>query len=848
MAHAGSLGSLILAAFLFGPPSAAAPSPDTGPAPDTLRVATWRLLGPLPAGSREPLADPFWQFDLARLDPADAAPGGIDSVASFLAPGGWARWIPVEPTGDTISLSYEGTDWDGLTSSWGAGGVVSAGLLIGELNVPRAGGYRIEALGIGSFTIDGHRYVGNPYAMASPFVTPAVLEAGRHKIVLRVSGMGPREVTFRLIPVEAPLLVWGADPTLPDLIAGEPLDGWGAIPIANLSTERLLGGVLRFGDGERIASVSVPIPPIESEGILKLPFPIRTLRTLTEGERCPQEITLEGPQGRFSYACSLRIRGPHATRIATLRSREDGSVQMYGVLPPASDAPGPFGLVLSLHGASCSPEPQVASYSPKDWAYVIAPTNTRPYGFDWQDWGRLNAIATLDEALARYPIDPDRVLLVGHSMGGHGTWHVGTAHTDRFAAMAPSAGWASLPTYVPFTLRRDVNGADPRILSIVQRSLAPDNPFGVMANLRELPVYVLHGEKDDNVPVFQGRWLAARAREEGARVTYREVPEMGHWWDDPATPGVDCVDLPAMMDSLRSWRRTSHPRSVTLRSYDLGTCNRSYWLSVEAADHPFDRIAVDASLDDGMFVISSSGARAIALDPAGLVEPGKIGMEIDGKRLSATWSGGVIHLARKDKEWTVATQGPAMPKRAPIKAPFFAPFVFVYATGGSVEESEAARRLAILDAQGWYLRSDGYAPVLPDTAITPAIMQERNLIVYATPGANAVLRRIAGGLPIRISREGVGIAGRTYRGPIAARFAYPNPLAPHRLVEIVAGTDRAALELAGNSNPCYSGSGFPDFVIYDAEVRRQGWGAVRAAGFFDEEGKVPIDGRDAVLR
>jgi poly(3-hydroxybutyrate) depolymerase len=848
MAAAGLIGSLLVATLLAAPPPLTGASRSAAATPDTLRVASWRVLGPLPAGSREPLADPFWQLDPARLDPADAAPGGVDSVASFLAPDGWVRWLPAKSTGDNVALSYEGTDWDGLTESWGAAGVVSAGMLIGELYVPRTGGYRIEALGVGGFTIDGRRYVGNPYAAASPFVTPAVLDAGRHRIALRVSGMGPREVTFRMIPVDAPLVVWGSDPTLPDLVAGQPLDGWGAIPIANLSADRFPGGVLRFGDGERIASVSVPIPPIESEGILKLPFPVRTVRTLAEGEGCREEITLDGPQGRFSYACSLRVRGPRATRIATLRSREDGSVQKYGVLPPASDASGPFALVFSLHGASCDPEPQVASYAPKDWAYVIAPTNTRPYGFDWQDWGRLNAIATLDEALARYPIDPNRVYLVGHSMGGHGTWHVGTSHTDRFAAMAPSAGWATLPTYVPFTLRRDVNGADPRVLSIVQRSLAPDNPFGVMANLRDLPVYVLHGQKDDNVPVFQGRWLAARAREEGARVTYREVPEMGHWWDDPATPGVDCVDLPAMMDSLRSWRRAEHPRTVTLRSQDLGTCNRSHWLTVEAAEHPFDRIVVDARVDDGAFHVSCAGARAIAIEPAGLVDPGKIGIEIDGDRLSTTWSAGPIHLARQDKAWTIARQGPAAPKRAPIKAAFFAPFVFVYATGGSAEENDAARRLAILDAQSWYLRSDGYAPVLPDTAITPAIMQERNLILYATPGSNAVLRKIAGGLPIRISREGVGLAGRTYRGSVATRFAYPNPIAPGRIVEIVAGTDRAALELAGGSNPCYSGSGFPDFVVYDAEARRQGWGAVRAAGFFDEEGKIPIDGRDAVLR
>ena len=32
-------------------------------------------------------------------------------------------------------------------------------------------------------------------------------------------------------------------------------------------------------------------------------------------------------------------------------------------------------------------------------------------------------------------------------MGGHGTWHVGVTFPDRFAAIAPSAGWVSFWSY-----------------------------------------------------------------------------------------------------------------------------------------------------------------------------------------------------------------------------------------------------------------------------------------------------------------------------------------------------------------------------------------------------------------
>ena len=37
--------------------------------------------------------------------------------------------------------------------------------------------------------------------------------------------------------------------------------------------------------------------------------------------------------------------------------------------------------------------------------------------------------------------------------------------------------------------------------------------------------------------------------------------------------------------------------------------------------------------------------------------------------------------------------------------------------------------------------------------------------------------------------------------------------------------------------PLYSGSGIPHYMIFDLEVKQYGWGGVRAAGFFNEQGK-----------
>jgi len=854
MLHAAA-GKLLVAALVLTSPA---------PAPDTLHVGGWLAIGPFPSGSREAFVEPIWPRDPAAI--IDPAAG--DSMPSPMIEGGWVHWSAITPKGDTADLPYDGVNWDALTGQWGAAGTACSGLLYGTLEVATAGCYLIDAPGIGGLYIDGRRYLGNAYTQGTVFFSPVRLDAGKHRILLRASGMGPRKAAFRLLAERDPIFMNSADLSLPDLVANESLDGWGAVPIINCTGRVLRGAVLRFGDGEQIRRSAVPLPPLEPEAILKVPFLVQTARPIAAGERCREEISIQLESETYACPCSLRVREPHATRRNTFRSRQDGSIQRYGVLPPSVEGGGHFALILSLHGAGVDADGQVGCYAPKDWAYVVAPTNTRPFGFDWQDWGRRNAIETLEDAMLRYSIDSERVLLTGHSMGGHGTWVVGLSDPGRFAALAPSAGWGSFETYMPFTLRRDASLADPRLLAIWKRALGPDNPYPFMRNLRSMPIYVLQGGADEDVPPMHARMLSAAAREAGARVTYREVPKMTHWWDDPKTPGVDCVDLPAMMDSLRAARRIPHPREVSLRTADLGTCDRSRWLVVEEALHAFDMIAVDArfgSPNSGggaipgidaatpTVEITTAGARALAIAPLGLVPSGKISIRIDGQQLQTGWREGEIHLrlAGGSGKWKIVDRrdAPPLARRAPIKAAYFEPFVLVYGTGGSAAQVETMRRTAVLDAQAWYQRADGYASVLPDTAVTSEMISGRNLVLYATPGTNAILERIASRLPIRIETDGITLAGRRYAGePLAARYAYPNPLAADRLIEVVAGTGVEGLQLAAASNPCYSASGYPDFVVYGADVRRSGWGGMRAAGFFDSDGAVPEDGRDAYLK
>ena len=56
-------------------------------------------------------------------------------------------------------------------------------------------------------------------------------------------------------------------------------------------------------------------------------------------------------------------------------------------------------------------------------------------------------VVVLDQVTKSLAFDPTRVYLTGHSMGGHGTWILGSTYPDRFGAIGPSAGWISFWSY-----------------------------------------------------------------------------------------------------------------------------------------------------------------------------------------------------------------------------------------------------------------------------------------------------------------------------------------------------------------------------------------------------------------
>jgi hypothetical protein len=175
----------------------------------------------------------------------------------------------------------------------------------------------------------------------------------------------------------------------------------------------------------------------------------------------------------------------------------------------------------------------------------------------------------------------------------------------------------------------------------------------------------------------------------------------------------------------------------------------------------------------------------------------------------------------------------------PIDDAFVEPFVFVRPTGrplnaavGTWAQGEMERASVL-----WRDVFRGQAPLKDDTALTPADIQGKNLVLWGDPSSNAVLKKILGRLPLRWDASKIAFRNRTYSSanhvPI---LIFPNPLNPRRYVVLNSGIDFRAEAFGSNALQTPK---LPDWAIVNLdEAPGPRWpGALASVGFFDEQWK-----------
>jgi predicted esterase len=712
----------------------------------------------------------------------------------------------------------------------------------------------LEASGDSMCYVNGVPRTGDPYSLGYTHL-PVLLRAGTNTLLF---SCGRGELHVKLTTPKSPVLLETGDTTLPDLILHEKTATWGALVLINASNLLLEAGSLtvKLGEGH---SRTVKTPPLLPLATRKIAFPLDgPAPSVAEDEKVEVRVDYpaarkrageRAPEPRTDTATfTVRVRKPGETYKRTFLSEIDGSVQYYAVNPAHPlHAKGPApALILSLHGASVEAIGQANAYESKTWGDIVAPTNRRPYGFDWEDWGRLDAMEVLALAQKSLHTDPQRTYLTGHSMGGHGTWHVGVTFPDRFAAIGPSAGWISFWSYAGA-----VRTADPTPMQqLLNRPMNPSDTLALKQNYVQEGVYVLHGSADDNVPVTQAREMVQQLSTFHKDTTYYEQPGAGHWWDVSDEPGADCVDWQPLFDFFAHHALPAEEmvRQVDFTTADPGVSAWCHWAGIVGQAHRLNPSSVRVRLDPGQrrFVGTTENVALLALRCTNLPGSDALKIELDGQTLDNVpypTADKTLWLTRKGRTWSLGAAPVLTDKRpercGPFKQAFRNRMVFVYGTQGTPEENAWAVAKARLDAESFWYRGNGSLDIVADTAFDPNRERERNVILYGNADTNAAWKPLLADSPVQVRRAAITAGAQTVMGDdLACLFVRPRPGSLRASVGVVGGSGLTGMRLTDRLPYFVSGVEYPDYLVLNPDTLINGISGVRLAGFFGPDWSI----------
>ena len=755
----------------------------------------------------------------------------VDSILSQMAKGEY-----FEPrVGSTVARPAGGTaTWAAIKanqSGWFEGPALNGGYVYLKANASKDCTMILEASGHSLVYINGGLRAGDPYGYGYLHL-PVQLKKGSNDLLFSV-GRGRLHATLNT--VSKPITLDLSDLTLPDAVPSDQGALLGGVVVCNSTDKEVLGLklVARAAGGWTKTSNLPTIPPMT---IRKVPFWIPVPRPAWPGDEAINIGLLDGPTvldvGRFN----LHLADDKDTHKQTFLSGIDGSVQYYGV-NPAQKPDLSNALVLTLHGASVEGIGQASAYGHKDWATLVAPTNRRPYGFDWEDVGRLDAMEVLDQAERTIPHDPMRVLLTGHSMGGHGTWHLGLTFPDRFAAIAPSAGWSSFFSY----------GGTPRYSAktpteqILQRALNASDTLNLTRNSLHYPVYILHGDADDNVPVSEARLMYSNLSAFHPMVTKHEEPGAGHWW------GNACVDWPPLFELFEK-SRLPEPKTVTHVEYVTASPSVSAscdWATIVQQEASMAFSKIDLSLKGGILIGTTSNVAMLAIDQAQIEKPLSM-ITIDGQlvemtsgkeRASTRWFQKVLGLWLERGAPGPLEKNPA--RSGPFKNILRNRIMLVYGTRGTVDENRWSYDKARYDSETLYYRGNGATDIISDTQFLRNPQPNRNVILYGNADTNAAWGRLIQDCPISVRKGSVQVGPERFSGKdLSAMFIYPRADSKVSMVGVVAGTGMGGCINVSRLPIISSGIAFPDWIVLSSDSLLKGTEGVKSTGFFSNTWQV----------
>lgn len=564
-----------------------------------------------------------------------------------------------------------------------------------------------------------------------------------------------------------------------------------------------------------------------------------TLRVLDRGLQRARLVA----EGRRPW-----LRGAGA-RIRGYVSRVDGSVQPYAVIVPdglnaSAEHRARLDVILHGRGATLNEvhfidlhdgKPAQPDAAGKITLHVFGRGNN---AYRWA--GETDVFEAIETVKRLYPIDEERIVLRGFSMGGAGAWHLGLHYPALWSSVEAGAGFTETRNYAKLGPIPDVQAKTLHIYDAVDYAL----------NAVDVPIAGYGGEEDPQKQAAINiedalKSLGFSMKTEELNTRAKEIDFLrvvgaraGHAVD-PASRRI----LDAFHDAHAAKGVDLNAKRIRFTTFTL-KYNSAEWLAIEQLKEHYARATVDAEIKGTQVVVNKVenvvvlsvdrhvgqtiklGGHEFPLESAvkGLLPSVYFRLENEG------WRQLDYDESRAFMENTVRQKRHGV--QGPIDDAFSSAFLCVRGTGTpwNPRAHEWADSRLKQFADDWRTWMRGEIRVKDDTAVRDDDIDGHNLILFGDPGSNSVFARVLKDLPLSWTRDAVKL-GETF--PAAEHVPVliaANPLNPRRYVVINSGHTFGSAEFAGTNALLYPRLG--DYAVF-----RIGESRPEAAGVFDERWK-----------
>ena len=418
---------------------------------------------------------------------------------------------------------------------------------------------------------------------------------------------------------------------------------------------------------------------------------------------------------------------------------------------------------------------------------------------DFQGIGEQDVMNAIDQMEKRYSIDPDRIILAGYSMGGMGVWTIGAHYPDRFAGLLVICARGDY--YFWHSVDRDSFPLYKRVL------VDTDFAHSLLPNLKNIPVFCLHGALDMVIPVDEMRHMVSAVRTVNPGLQYVEEPEGFH------SVGFSAFDRKDVRKWVLKCRRRIPP------DFDYMTYhpkyNRCHWISMTDFRRAELPTTVSVRQERKKITISATGIKSVNVHRDRM--PKKI-------RDAPVTAAGDLDIKYPEP----GRQIPSPPHPVgPVKEAFLSPFVAVFPA--SVTD-KANQELLSGFAKDWYRFTKAWPRVAHEKTMTPKQLAKYNVFVFGNPETSPLVKKVIDTSPLDVTEDSFVVGERRFpRKDNGLYLVYRSPWNPGRLAVVQCG------QLWGKTIPENHKFDFiPDYIVYSQKEDADNSNSALCAGFFDE--------------